>query len=136
PPDLLGTVREPRPLSRSEAQDHDPGALRRAIDQAPEAIVVADVSGRIEYLNASAQALIGRTQAGLLGRHFSAALGAEDAADRYAGINEAVSRGRSWAGTITAGGGDGVGQEIGLSVSPVADESGTVTSFLAIGRPR
>ncbi|HLX34959.1 MAG TPA: PAS domain-containing protein [Candidatus Limnocylindrales bacterium] len=110
--------------------------LRSAIDQAPDAIVIADASGRILYANAATEPLVGRPAADLIGRPFAVALPPGHAAASYRSVTNALREGRAWSGLKVVRRADGLHVRVDLAVSPVRDASGAVTHSLSIGRIR
>jgi len=110
--------------------------LRSAIDQAPDAIVIADASGRVLYANAATEPLVGRPAADLIGRPFAVALPPGHAASSYRSVTKALREGRAWSGLKVVRRVDGMHLKVDLAVAPVRDVSGAVTHSLSIGRIR
>ena len=108
--------------------------LRTALDQAIDAVVITDVTGRIVYANAAIEQHVGQSAADLVGRHFIDALPPGDDARSYAPVSEALSEGRGWSGSRVLRTADGLHVRVDVVVSPVRDRSGTVTHVLSIAR--
>src|SRR5438132_2921134 len=119
----------PDPLAESGSD-----LLQKAIDQAPDSIVVADLTGRIRYANAAAGRYVRRPGGELVGRHFLVALAPGDDGSRYAEISRVVGERGVWSGSYRDTAPDGSPGTVDLVVSPVLDETGAVVSVLAIGR--
>lgn len=120
------------PARPGQALDAD--LLRAALDQATEAIVIADSMGRILFANEAIQRLVARPRAELIGRHFVMALADDDEPSAYDGISLAVSRGDTWSGLRTVKLPDGSSGEVQLVVSPVHDGSGKLSNVIAVSR--
>ncbi len=108
--------------------------LLGAIDQAAESIIVADADQRILYANPaferssgiSASDVEGRPLSGLLGGH-----GRQAAARR---INRRMGAGKVWTGEWELAHRDGGSSHEEVTISPVRDAKGTVTSYVAVAR--
>ncbi|HYN70307.1 MAG TPA: EAL domain-containing protein [Candidatus Eisenbacteria bacterium] len=110
--------------------------LRTALDQAVDAIVIADATGRIVYANPATEPLVGQPAIDLIGRHFVVAVPEGDHAGSYESASEALGEGRSWSGVRVVRRTEGLHVEVDLVVSPVRESSGDVTHVLSIGRSR
>jgi len=93
--------------------------LRAALDQAGDAVVVADAAGRIAYANPAVERHVGPGAAELIGRH---------------DIADSLAAGRAWSGSRLIRTPDGLHVRVELVVSPVVDSAGLVTHVLTIGR--
>ena len=109
-------------------------ALRTALDQAVDAVVLTDAAGRIMYANAAIEGLVGQPAADLTGRHFIVALAAGDDARTYDVASAALSEGRSWSGSRMVRTADGLHAKVDIVASPVRDRAGAVTQVLSIAR--
>jgi len=103
------------------------GIVVAAVDQAPEAILVADSLGRIAYCNHAAAELIGLPRERICGRHFSSLIvgGQPSGLDQIAAR---VAAGLRWSGPLRGR------RDLDLVVSPVRSESGAVTHSIALLR--
>jgi hypothetical protein len=68
PPGLLPGHQPTLPLPRRAAPPGDPAALAALVDRLPAAVLALDPEGRLTWLNAAAERLLGQLQADLLGR--------------------------------------------------------------------
>ena len=116
-----------------EAQS-DRARLATAIDQAAEAIVVTDPDGRIVYANPAFERVTGYPRAELLGRNPRVLQsGAHDAAF-YAGMWATLLAGRTWRGLLVNRRKDGSVFEEEAAISPVRDQAGVTTAYVAVKR--
>ncbi len=110
-------------------------ALRRqaaAIEQAAEAVAIADQTGRIEYVNPALVTLSGYARDEIIGRQggeFRSELRDESVA---ASIQETLARGEVWKGRVTGNTKEGKTLQTDLTISSVRDEGGRVTNYVAI----
>jgi PAS domain S-box-containing protein len=108
--------------------------LRTALDQAVDAVVIADATGRIVYANAAIERHVGQPATDLIGRHFIVALAEGDDIAAYEPVSVALSEGRSWSGTRMLRTSLGLHIKVDIVASPVRDRSGVVTHILSIAR--
>jgi PAS domain S-box-containing protein len=125
---------QPMPETRAPRPRVTARALRAAIDQAVDVVVLTDAAGRILYANAAIEGLVGRPASDLTGRHFIVALSEGDDARSYGSASATLSEGRSWTGSRVVPTGDGLHVNVEIVASPVRDETGAVTQVLAIAR--
>jgi PAS domain S-box-containing protein len=104
------------------------------IKQAAENIVVFDLEGRIEYLNPAFERATGYIFEKLVGRNARVLLADNEAETLIEEIEETLSRGESWSGRIRTKRMDGSVFEHEVSISPIRDSSGSVISFVSVGR--
>jgi PAS domain S-box-containing protein len=109
-------------------------ALRAALDQAVDAVVLTDAAGRILYANAAIEGFVGLPAADVTGRHFVVTLAEGDDARTYDDASAALSEGRSWSGSRVVRTADGRLVSAEIVASPVRDGTGAVTQVLSIAR--
>jgi serine phosphatase RsbU (regulator of sigma subunit) len=90
------------PLPRRSPPPGDPAALAALVDRLPAAVLALDPQGRLRWLNAAAERLLGHAQADLLGRVLAEVPGAAGRALASAGAEAADS---AEPVTVLAGGG-------------------------------
>lgn len=116
-----------------EAQS-DRARLATAIDQAAEAIVVTDPDGRIIYANPAFERVTGYARTELLGQNPRLLKsGAHDAAF-YDSMWATLLAGRTWRGLLVNRRKDGSSFEEETSISPVRDQAGVTTAYVAVKR--
>ncbi len=107
--------------------------LRAAIEQAGEAIVITDGRARVVFANAAFGRITGHVPAETIGR---------DARDLGIGPDDpslaepwwtAVAAGGTWEGEFPSRRPDGTLYRLEMSVTPVRDDAGTVTAYVAVG---
>jgi serine phosphatase RsbU (regulator of sigma subunit) len=90
------------PLPRRSPPPGDPAALAALVDRLPAAVLALDPQGRLRWLNAAAERLLGHAQADLLGRVLAEVPGAAGRALASAGAEAADT---AEPVTVLAGGG-------------------------------
>jgi sigma-B regulation protein RsbU (phosphoserine phosphatase) len=104
----------------------------RAIQQSPNALVIARVDGVIEYVNPSFTRLTGYASEEVIGEHPSWQVFENRLGDQYWGLGHALRAGRVWQGEIQDRRKDGEPYWALESITPIADAEGNTTHFLVI----
>ena len=104
-----------------------------AVDQAAWPIVVADVLGRVTFVNRAAAELIGLSPDRIPGRHFSTLL-ARGTVEQLEQITARVAAGQSWSGPIVARRQDSARLDLEVAVSPVRDADGAISGSVSLLR--
>jgi PAS domain S-box-containing protein len=130
----LPSAKQPNGV-RPPANIDDPSSakLESAIDQAAWPIVVADVLGRVTFVNRAAAELIGLPPEAIGGRHFSMLLSRGPIA-HLDEITARVAAGHRWSGPIVSRRPDATRLDLELAVSPIRDGSGAVTGSVSLLR--
>ncbi|TSK08147.1 MAG: response regulator [Geobacter sp.] len=100
--------------------------LSRAVQQSPSSIVITDPRGFIEYVNPKFVELTERPDSEVKGRHLATILQGGDA------IWSSVAAGNQWHGELTGERKNGAPFYEATSISPVFDEGGTLSNFVAV----
>jgi PAS domain S-box-containing protein len=106
--------------------------LSQVVEQSPNAIVIADTAGLVEYVNPAFTALTGYAADEAVGRHARLLMSCRvDAAVRRA-VRQTLARGEVWEGELVNRCRDG-GEYVTLtSISPLRDRRGRVSHFVGI----
>ncbi len=129
PRGVYGVMQEITALRRDEARLRH---LRMAVDQSSESIVITDLAGTIEYVNAAQTVASGCTRAELLGRHRRVLESERTPASTYDEVQTALREGRSWQGLLFKRRQDGSDFVEEAMISPVRMPDGRVTHYLAV----
>lgn len=125
-----GALREEtRRLKRTEEELHK---LSRAIEQSPAVILITDREGAIEYVNPAFTEVTGYTFAEVRGRRPSLLKSGEMPDAVYRELWAAITAGRQWRGDFHNRKKNGELFWESAIVSPIHDEHGTITHFLAV----
>lgn len=116
---------------RAEKEQH---RLVAAIEQANEAIVIANNKGVIQYVNKTTEVLSGQQREHVIGRHWD--ILRLDAMNPEACISlaEQVSHGEVWRGHLAYLKEDGSQLQFETNVSPVRDVSGKIIYYVSVTR--
>jgi PAS domain S-box-containing protein len=119
----LGALRLERELRAREAHVRK---LSRAVEQSPSPIVITDPQGVVEYANPRFADLTGYGEDEVLGVNLRELQGAGD------GLWPALERGLAWHGELEGVRKDGEPYSELASISPVHDDEGRITNFVAV----
>ena len=120
-----------RDLTQTWAAERKTRRLAAAIEQSGDAVVILDTEHRIQYVNPQYERQTGYSQVEVVG---SVPTGGASGAGRYDEIWATVATGRNWTGTVRSKRRDGSTRDEELTVSPVIEESGEISAYVAIFR--
>ena len=106
--------------------------LSRAIEQTPASIVITDPAGRIEYVNPCFERVTGYSSTEAIGLNPRVLNSGYHPAEYYRELWGTITAGREWAGEFENRRKNGELYWEQASISPVRDESGRITHFLAV----
>jgi PAS domain S-box-containing protein len=119
--------------SRREVEDGHTRLLR-AVEQAAESVVITDATGLITHLNPSFERTSGYTRAEILGRHVRILKSGVHDQLFYEDLWRTLKGGDPWHGVFVNRRKDGVFYQEEATISPVRDDSGRVTHYVAVKR--
>lgn len=108
--------------------------LAHITDQSPAPIAVTDLDGRIEYVNPAFERISGYTSNELLGETPALVQGGNTPASKYRELWETIKSGNVWTGEIQNRSKDGSPYWVQEVISPLKDEQGQVTNYVAINQ--
>jgi PAS domain S-box-containing protein len=116
-------------LRASEAQAR---RMQRAIHQAHEAVLIADVRGTIEYVNPAFTRMTGYSAEEVVGQNTRLLKSGQQQASFYHELWKTVLAGEVWSNRIINRRKDGTLYTEEMSVTPVRDDAGQISHFIAI----
>ncbi len=108
--------------------------LAAAVEQAAEVVMITDTAGAIVYANPAFERVTGYTREEALGLNPRVLQSGKHSREFYADLWRTVRRGESWAGHFVNRRKDGTLFEEDATISPVRDQSGDITYFVAVKR--
>ena len=108
--------------------------LATAIEQAAEAIVITDSEGIIEYVNPAFEKVSGYSRAEALGNTPRILKSGKQDPAFYRGLWGSLARGEVWRGHLINKNKDGSFFEEESTISPVLNDKGEVTHYVAVNR--
>ena len=125
------SVRDVTERHRAELQMR---RLATAIEQTADAVVITDVDARIEYVNPAFERVSGYAREEVLGQNPRLLKSGTQGPAFYAAMWAALTSGQSFTADMTNRHRDGSLFQEEAVISPVRDEAGFVTSFVAVKR--
>ncbi|MBN1318981.1 MAG: PAS domain-containing protein [Anaerolineales bacterium] len=101
-----------------------------------EVVVIADMDGMIQYINAAAVSLTGYSRQDVWGKYWGLWFSDSNAIDFCQKLEETVRKGQVWDGQVVLRRKDGRNQEVGMTVMPYFDmnNSERPVGFIAVQR--
>lgn len=113
-----------------EAAERELRKLSWAVEQSPACVLIADVNGRVEYINPRYCQLSGSSRERLLGQGMDSLWLEEVSLNQRQNIHETVQNGQIWRGEITLRGRDQRRHHTLTTVSPIFAPQGQQTHLL------
>ncbi|MCF8033200.1 MAG: PAS domain S-box protein [Desulfarculaceae bacterium] len=126
---LMGTFQDISERKRAESEREQ---LAAAIDQSSDAVMITDPEGNIQYVNPAFTRISGYQQAEVLGRNPRLLRSGEQDPAFYQELWETIFAGRTWHGDLVNQRKDGTLFTEEARISPVFDQSGAISNFVAI----
>ena len=121
-----------RDLSERKKMDKERRQWGRVLEQATESIIITDTQGQIEYVNSAFEALTGYSKDEVLGRNPRILNSGKQPKDFYKELWHTILTGNVWRGRMVNRRKDGTVVTEEGSISPVRDEFGSISHFVAV----
>jgi len=108
--------------------------LATAVEQAAEAVIITDTTGKILYANPAFEATTGYSQREVIGRKPSIIKSGKHDQAFYQRMWTVLANGEVWSGRLINKKKDGTLFEEEATISPVRDANGRITNFVAVKR--
>jgi PAS domain S-box-containing protein len=106
--------------------------LSRALEQSSSSIIITDIKSGIEYVNPRFTEVTGYTKEDVLGKKMSYLKSGVNPENTYQELWETIIRGKNWYGELQNRRKDGTLFWEKVSISPIRDNQGKVTHYVAI----
>src|SRR5579863_8959698 len=106
--------------------------LKKAVEQSQVTVVITDRAGRIQYVNPAFTTTSGYSAEEVLGKNPRILKSGETSERGYAAMWQDLLRGDCWAGEFRNRRKDGKSYWEEASISPVKDQQGEITHFIAV----
>jgi PAS domain S-box-containing protein len=106
--------------------------LSYAVEQSPIVVIITDAGGRIDYVNPRFHQLTGYTMEEVRGKSAGLMKSGYAPKSTYEAIWKTIRSGREWNGELQNRKKDGSLYWVSVSISPIYDQSGTITHFIAV----
>ncbi len=121
-----------RDISEKKHIESEIRKLSRAVAQSPAAIIITNVNGEIEYTNPKFVEVTGYTLAEVLGLNPKILKSGEQSREFYKDLWDTINSGNEWRGEFHNKKKSGELYWELTSISPIKDEKGEITHFLAV----
>ncbi|RDE24433.1 EAL domain-containing protein [Motiliproteus coralliicola] len=119
-------------ISASKRAEADSRKLSRVLKQSPASVVITDTQGVIEYVNPWFERVSGYSAAEAIGQNSSFLKSGNLSRQDYETMWTRLKAGREWRGMFHNRHKDGSTYWESASISPLRDEHGKITSFIAV----
>ncbi len=130
--EVVSVLAVTRDVSERQQMLGELSRLQQAIEQSPEGVCITDATGVIEYVNPAFVNASGYSREELLGRNPRLLRSERTKASTYHDLWATLSAGRVWSGELVNRRKDGRLYVEAEVISPVFDEDGTITHYLAV----
>ena len=115
-----------------EDRERELRRFKRAVEQSGQAVFIADIDGRVEFVNAAFEEMTGYTEAAVVGES-PTLVRADESTDRlYEQLDETVSAGRSWHHEVVNERPDGHQYVVEETVTTIANGRGSVEGVVSV----
>jgi PAS domain S-box-containing protein len=108
--------------------------LAAAVEQASESIIITDAQGAIQYVNPAFEWITGLMRERAAGRTAWSFFSAGGHPSFEQDLQQAIQRGKPWSGRLVIQRESGKQYHEDATVTPICDVSGTIVSFVWVGR--
>ncbi|MGA2177574.1 MAG: response regulator [Verrucomicrobiota bacterium] len=123
-----------REIAERKLMEEAHSRLATAVEQAAEAIVITDVSGKILYVNPAFEKITGYTRTEAIGQNPRMLKSGKHDEAFYQQMWGNLVQGKVWSGRITNKKKSGALYEEEMTLSPVYDSAGKVVNYVALKR--
>ncbi|WP_421863735.1 EAL domain-containing protein [Motiliproteus sp.] len=127
-----GTVCVRSDITASKRAEADSRKLSRVLMQSPASVVITDTRGVIEYVNPRFERVSGYSADEAIGRNSSFLKSGNLSPQDYEAMWQRLMAGQEWRGMFHNRRKDGSTYWESASISPLRDEHGKITSFIAV----
>ncbi len=128
----VGYVVVVKDISTRKQADEQLRKLSRAVEHSPNAILITDTQRIIEYINPTYTAMTGYGPDDVIGQESRISASGKIEADVQQDLLQRINAGKTWRAEIQDKKKNGRFYWAKVSISPIKDESGTITNFIEI----
>lgn len=129
--ELVGLITT-RDITRRKATELELLKLSRALEQSPASIVITDLQGNIEYVNATFTLRTGYSPDEVKGKSTSILKSGYTGSEQYKELWETITHGKTWRGEFKNRKKNGEFLWESVSISPIYDAEGKAIFYLAV----
>ncbi len=126
------TVAAIEDITARRVAEEERDRLTTAVEQASEAIVITDLTAKIQYVNPAFERITGYARAEVIGQNPRILQSGKHDAEFYRELWSTLTRGEVWRGHFYNRRKDGQSFEEEATITPVRDASGRVVNYMAV----
>ncbi|MBI9035942.1 MAG: PAS domain S-box protein, partial [Bacteroidales bacterium] len=126
---MIGTIQD---ITERKKSEESITKLSTAVKQSPSVIAIADLQGKLEYVNPKFTELTGYTQKEVLGQYSNILKSGEQSSDFYKELWETIRSGKLWRGEFHNKKKNGELFWEAASISPIIDSEGNIINFIKV----
>lgn len=119
-------------VTETKQREQELRKLSQAVEQSPAAVMITDTRGRIEYVNPRFEQVSGYSAAEAIGNNPRLLKSGETSPEEYRALWQTLAAGRTWRGQFHNRRKDGAIYWESASISPLRDDSGQITHYIAV----
>ena len=119
-------------ISEGKRFEQELRKLYRALEQSPASVIITDADGTIEYANPKVEEITGYKADEVIGKNPRIFKSGDKSQEDYKELWETIVAGKTWRGQFHNKRKDGSIYWEAASISPVRDEEGRITHFIAV----
>lgn len=125
------TVWKIEDVSRQRGAELKLRQMSLAVEQSSNSVVITDTNGIIQYVNSAFTKITGYSAQEVIGRNPSVLQSGRTPAHLFKEMWDSITNGREWSGQFINKKKNGAFYEEDVAVSPIRDEIGNITHFIA-----
>ncbi|MDX5586019.1 MAG: PAS domain S-box protein, partial [Aureibaculum sp.] len=106
--------------------------LNKALIQSPQAVIITNIKGDIEYINPAFTELSGYTEADVIGKNPRILKSSKHLPEYYKNLWQTISKGKTWDGEFVNRHKDGSSYLVEANISSVKNENGRITHYIGV----
>jgi PAS domain S-box-containing protein len=130
--DIIAFIGDIRDIAERQKNESEIRKLSQAVKQSNSSIIISDIDGRIEYVNPCFEQTTGYTSEEAIGQNPRFLQSGETPLKQYKALWRTISSGKDWRGEFHNRRKDGSLYWEAASISPIKDNDGNITNYLAI----
>ena len=119
-------------ITESKSKEADLRKLGRALEQSPTSVIITSIDGIIEYVNPKFEEVTGYSAEEAIGQNPRILKSGNKTTEDYKTMWDTLLSGKEWRGTFHNKRKDGSIYWESASISPLRDEAGNITHFIAV----
>ena len=124
-----------RDVTEQRRADAERARLSAALEQSPDPVAITDERGRLLYLNAAGERIVGVRRGDVQGRFYAVTPAAPGARGGPLPLEVLVGADGTWSGEILHPHADGTVVRMEVAVSPIRDGGGRIVNYVSRARP-